>query len=87
MPNAPHRMTATDGDQMAVASFILGLIGLLIFNVVLGPLALGLGTAALVRRTSRRGRALLGLALGIADLAVLTATLAAGHGTIWQFGN
>ncbi|MDH6126771.1 DUF4190 domain-containing protein [Kitasatospora sp. GP82] len=77
---------AENADQMAVASFILGLPGLLIFNLVLGPLALTLGTLALVRQTRRRGRALLGIALGLADLAVLATTVLAGHGTIWQLG-
>nr|WP_253799418.1 DUF4190 domain-containing protein [Kitasatospora paracochleata] len=71
---------------MAVASFVLGLLGLLVFNLVLGPLALVLGGLALVRGTARRGRALLGLALGVADLTVLAVTLAAGHGTLWQLG-
>ncbi|GAA2227160.1 MULTISPECIES: DUF4190 domain-containing protein [Kitasatospora] len=76
-----------NADQMAVASFILGLPGLLIFNLVLGPLAATLAVLALVRQTRRRGRALLGLVLGIADLAVLAATVLAGHGTIWQLGS
>ncbi|WP_406253621.1 hypothetical protein [Streptomyces atratus] len=41
---------------------------------------------ALVRSTSRRGRALLGFALGIADLVVL-AFLVAGNGVVaWNFG-
>ncbi|KJK56768.1 hypothetical protein [Saccharothrix sp. ST-888] len=77
---------AESADQMAVASFILGLLGLLIFNLVLGPLAATLAALALARGTRRRGRALLGLALGLADLAVLAATVLAGHGTIWQLG-
>ncbi|MFB7663995.1 DUF4190 domain-containing protein [Kitasatospora sp. NPDC056138] len=75
-----------NADQMAVASFILGLLGLLVFNLVLGPLAATLAALALARQTRRRGRALLGLALGLADLAVLAATVLAGHGTIWQLG-
>ncbi|OKJ94494.1 hypothetical protein AMK26_32170 [Streptomyces sp. CB03234] len=65
-----------DADAMAVASFITGLVGLLVFNLVLGPCALVLGTAALARRTSRRSRAILGLALGAADLIVLAALVA-----------
>ncbi|WP_104815940.1 DUF4190 domain-containing protein [Kitasatospora sp. MMS16-BH015] len=80
------RQTAEDADQMAVASFVLGLLGLLVFNLVLGPCALVLGALALARRTERRGRALLGLALGTADLAILAATVLAGHHTIWQLG-
>ncbi|WP_329571431.1 DUF4190 domain-containing protein [Kitasatospora sp. NBC_01266] len=75
-----------EADGMAVASFVLGLIGLLLFNVVFGPLALVLGSLALLRGTARRGRALLGLALGAGDLIVLAATLAASHGSIWRIG-
>ncbi|MFC1402649.1 MULTISPECIES: hypothetical protein [Streptacidiphilus] len=59
------------GNDTAVASFIIGLLGLFILNVVLGPLALALAAVSLARGTRRRGRALLGLALGAADLVVL----------------
>jgi hypothetical protein len=78
--------TAEDADQMAIASFVIGLLGLLVFNIVLGPCALALGGLALARQTRRRGRALLGLALGIADLAVLAASVIGSHGTIWNLG-
>ncbi|TJZ52160.1 hypothetical protein FCH28_20260 [Streptomyces piniterrae] len=73
-------------DGMAVASFVLGLLGTLVLNLVLGPCALILGALALVRRTNRRGRALLGIALGTADLIIL-AILTAVDGTVsWGFG-
>jgi hypothetical protein len=78
--------TRSDADGMAVASFVLGLLGLLFFNLVLGPCALVLAGLALARGTRRRGRALLGLTLGAADLVVLAATLEAGHGTLWHLG-
>lgn len=74
-----------DADGMAVASFALGLAGLLAFNLVLGPCALVLGGLALLRGTGRRARALAGLALGAADLIVL-ATLVTANGTVsWHF--
>lgn len=82
----PTAERAGDADGMAVASFVLGLLGLLIFNIVLGPCALALGALALLRGTARRGRALLGLTLGTADLAVLAVAVASSHGTIWQLG-
>ncbi|MFG2191969.1 DUF4190 domain-containing protein [Streptomyces sp. NPDC048639] len=69
---------------MAVAAFILGLIGLLAFNLVLGPCALVLGGIALARGTRRRGRALLGIGLGAADLIVLAALVAADNTVSWQ---
>lgn len=77
--------TRRDADGMAIASFVLGLAGLLVFNLVLGPLALVLGGLALSRGTERRGRAAAGLALGAADLLVL-ATLVTANGTVsWHF--
>ncbi|MFC9430427.1 DUF4190 domain-containing protein [Streptomyces sp. NPDC056987] len=70
-----------DADGMAVASFVLGLLGLLVLNLVLGPMAIVLAALALARGTGRRGRAALGLFLGIADLVVL-AVLAGADGTL-----
>ncbi|MGW8972358.1 hypothetical protein [Streptomyces platensis] len=73
-------------DGMAVASFILGLLGTLVLNLLLGPCALVLGTLALTRGTTRRGRALLGLTLGAADLLIL-ALLVTTDGTVsWHIG-
>ena len=69
-PPAPHRHPA-DTDGMAVASFVLGLLGLLVLNVVLGPIAIVLASVALSRARPAAGRALLGLGLGVADLVVL----------------
>ncbi|GAA3360801.1 hypothetical protein GCM10017744_044870 [Streptomyces antimycoticus] len=76
-----------DADGMAVASFVLGLIGLLLFNAVFGPCAIVLGTLALARETRRRGRALLGLALGVADVVVLIVLLTLNQSVFWQFGS
>ncbi|GAA4899542.1 DUF4190 domain-containing protein [Streptomyces coeruleoprunus] len=70
-----------DADGMAVAAFVLGLVGLLVLNIVLGPIAIGLAALALRHGTARRGRALLGLALGVADL-VLLAALVTLNGTV-----
>ncbi|EXU69225.1 MULTISPECIES: DUF4190 domain-containing protein [Streptomyces] len=75
-----------DADGMAVASFVLGLIGLLLFNAVFGPCAIVLGTLAIARNTRRRGRALLGLTLGIADVVLLIVLLTVNHSVFWQFG-
>ncbi|MEU1815339.1 hypothetical protein ABZ543_09095 [Streptomyces roseifaciens] len=75
-----------EADGMAVASFALGLVGLLIFNIVLGPLALALAGLALLRGTNRPGRAALGLTLGAADLIVLAALATTDHTLSWSFG-
>ncbi|MGW3041799.1 DUF4190 domain-containing protein [Kitasatospora sp. NPDC001159] len=79
---ATDRQSTTEADNLAIASFLLGLPGLLLFNIVLGPIAITLATLALVRGTSRRGRAFLGLALGIASLAILAVTTATSHGVL-----
>ncbi|MEV6471899.1 hypothetical protein [Streptomyces sp. NPDC051657] len=80
------RAVGREADGLAVASFVLGLVGLLVFNVLLGPTAIVMALLALARRTRRPGRARLGLALGIADLAVF-AVLVTVNGTVsWSFG-
>ncbi|MFF4487902.1 DUF4190 domain-containing protein [Streptomyces sp. NPDC001544] len=80
-----ERTGRRDTEGMAVASFVLGLVGLLVLNLVLGPIAIALAVVALRRGTPRRFRALLGLGLGIADIVVL-AVLTAVHGTAsWSF--
>ncbi|MGW0599767.1 DUF4190 domain-containing protein [Streptomyces sp. NPDC002776] len=79
------RRIARDTDGMAVASFILGLVGLLVLNVFLGPIAITLAAVALSRGTQRRGRAYLGLGLGVADLLVLLAFMQADGTLSWSF--
>ena len=78
-----------DRDGKAVVGFIAGLVGLLFGNPILGPLAIVLGAMSLRGGTSRRGRALLAIALGVADLvvfAVLALHAAAGPGGFsWHF--
>jgi hypothetical protein len=81
---ATDRTGTRDADGMAVASFILGLLGLLVLNVFLGPIAIVLAGAALWRGTTRRGRAFLGLGLGIADLLVLVAFMQVDNTMSWS---
>ncbi|MEU6537690.1 DUF4190 domain-containing protein [Streptomyces sp. NPDC047000] len=73
-----------DADGMAVASFVLGLLGLLVLNLFLGPVAIALASVALWRGTERRGRAYLGLGLGVADLAVLLLTMQMSGTVSWN---
>ncbi|MEU9735555.1 DUF4190 domain-containing protein [Streptomyces sp. NPDC048002] len=80
-----RRPAVRDADGMAVASFILGLVGLLVLNVFLGPVAITLASVALWRGTARRGRAFLGLGLGVADLVVLLAFMQADGTVSWSF--
>ncbi|MGW3580920.1 hypothetical protein ACWDM8_06315 [Streptomyces rubiginosohelvolus] len=83
---APRRAVGREADGLAVASFVLGLVGLLVFNILLGPMAIVMALLALARRTRRRGRAFLGLALGVADLAVLAALVTANGTVAWSIG-
>ena len=82
---ANPRTGARDADGMAVASFVLGLVGLLVLNVFLGPVAIVLASVALWRGTVRRGRAYLGLGLGVADLLVLVAFMQLDSTPSWSF--
>lgn len=78
-----RRTGRRDTDGMAVASFVLGLLGLLVLNVFLGPVAIVLAGIALWRGTARRGRALLGLGLGVADLVVLAVLVSMDNTVSW----
>lgn len=82
---AKQRTGIRDTDGMAVASFVLGLLGLLVLNILLGPIAIALAGIALWRGTERRGRAYLGLGLGVADLVVLAAFMQADSTVSWSF--
>ncbi|MFD5159824.1 DUF4190 domain-containing protein [Streptomyces hawaiiensis] len=82
---ASRRTGIRDTDGMAVASFILGLLGLLVLNLFLGPIAIALASVALWRGTERRGRAWLGLGLGVADLLVLAAFMEFDSTISWSF--
>ncbi|MFC5216322.1 DUF4190 domain-containing protein [Streptomyces coerulescens] len=79
------RSRTRDADGMAVASFILGLLGLLVFNLFLGPTAIVLAAVSLWRGTGRKGRAYLGMGLGVADLLVLLAFMQMDSTLSWSF--
>jgi len=74
-----------DPYALAAASFVLGLVGLLVFNLFLGPTAVVLGLLALHRGTTHRHRAYLGILLGAADLVVLALVTAADNTVTWHF--
>ncbi|MFI6092775.1 DUF4190 domain-containing protein [Streptomyces sp. NPDC051218] len=81
--SAPVPTGRRDTDGMAVASFVLGLLGLLVLNLFLGPVAIVLASIALLRGTGRKGRALLGLGLGVADLVVLAVLMSMDSTVSW----
>ena len=73
----------------AAVSFVSGLVGLLVANLLLGPLAIVLGLIGLRVDSNRRVRAALGILLGVADIVVfvlLAAHAGAHHGSLsWSF--
>jgi hypothetical protein len=74
-------------DDRAVGSLTLGVAGLFFFNILLGPIAIVLGAITARRHragTPSRNAGLIGVALGLADLIVLAALMAAQirHGSI-----
>ncbi|MFI8992621.1 DUF4190 domain-containing protein [Streptomyces sp. NPDC053542] len=83
--SARRRTGLRDADGMAVASFVMGLIGLLVMNLILGPAAIVLASLALYRSTGRRGPALAGLGLGLCDLVVYGVLVAADDSVAWTF--
>lgn len=80
---------STTNPPLAAVAFVSGLVGLLVANLLLGPLALITGLVALRRDSGRRGRAALGIVLGLADIGVfllLAAHSGAHHGMLsWNF--
>ena len=73
-------MSAVRLDARAAAALTCAVAGLFMFNVVLGPLAIGLGVPAVLRGPARvsRGVALAAVVLGAVDLVVL-AVLVVSH--------
>jgi Domain of unknown function (DUF4190) len=72
------------GNGLAVASLVCGIIGLLIFSFILGPLAVifgGVGLSRANRGASGRGLAIAGIVLGVIDIVLLVVLLVANHGS------
>ena len=82
--------TMQQGNGLAIAGFVCGIVGLLFFNVILGPLAIifgGVGWAKANKGARHRGLAIAAVVFGVIDLiifAVLVA-VAAKHGGFFSF--
>ncbi|MGC9668751.1 hypothetical protein ACNTMW_19610 [Planosporangium sp. 12N6] len=91
--NVVKRQAYARLDDRAAAALLCGAVGLFLFNIVFGPIAIVLGALAARREgTSRLGRAaaLFGIGLGIADLVVLAVLLASkvhGGALDWYIGH
>jgi hypothetical protein len=67
-------------NGLAIAGLVCGLIGLLFFSVVLGPLAIvfgGVGLSRANRGAPHKGMSIAAIVLGIVDLILFVVILAA----------
>lgn len=81
----------TNSNGLAIAGLVCGIVGVFLFNVILGPLAVIFGATGL--RNSRRGArhhgmALAGVILGVFDiiLFVVMIVAASNGGFSWHIG-
>jgi len=71
--------TTQNGNGMAVAGLVCGLVGLLFLPIILGPLALifgGIGWSKANRGAKHKGIAIAAVVLGIADLVLMAVLFA-----------
>jgi Domain of unknown function (DUF4190) len=76
-PAGPGTQARSNG--MAIAALVCGIVGLFIFEVILGVLAIvfgGIGLSRANRGAGRRGMALAGVILGAIDVIVFVVILA-----------
>lgn len=77
---APAPGYTQQGNGLAIAGFVCGLVGLLFFSVILGPLAIifgGVGLNRAKRGAPHKGLAIAAIVLGIVDLVLFIVLLAA----------
>lgn len=72
------------GNGLAIASLVCGIIGIIIFAIVLGPLSIvfgGVGLSRANKGASHKGIAIAGLVLGIIDtvFGIIAIALLSGH--------
>ena len=88
LPVGPGAYPTSRSNGIAIAGLVCGIIGLFLFNIILGPLAIIFGGVGLSR--ARRGAPSSGMAraaviLGIVDLVVFALILAfaSTHGGLY----
>lgn len=76
-PNAPGGNypgpVAQAGNGLAIAGMVCGIVGILIANIILGPLAIifgGIGLSRANKGAKYRGQAIAGIVLGIVDIVL-----------------
>ncbi|HEY3923726.1 MAG TPA: DUF4190 domain-containing protein [Acidothermaceae bacterium] len=74
---------SSKSNGLAVAGMVCGIVGLVLFNVILGPLAIIFGCVGLARANrgaSHHHMAVAGIVLGVVDIALFVVLLvAASH--------
>ncbi|HEV7205544.1 MAG TPA: DUF4190 domain-containing protein [Jatrophihabitans sp.] len=76
------------GNGMAIAGLVCGIIGLIVFGIILGPLALifgGIGLNRANKGASGKGMAIAGVVLGAIDtvLAIIFIAVVANRGFVY----
>ncbi|MFI5804873.1 DUF4190 domain-containing protein [Streptomyces sp. NPDC051561] len=80
--------SASGTNGLAIAGLVCGIIGLIFFNIILGPLAIIFGIIA-YKQTGGSGMSKAAIGLGIADLVIfgiLIAVAASSGGFTWYVG-
>jgi len=85
------RTTTSQGNGLAIAGLVCGIVGLLLFNYILGPLAIifgGIGWSKANKGARHRGMAIAAVVLGIIDILVYVVLIVflARHGVFSQIG-
>jgi Domain of unknown function (DUF4190) len=85
--------TTREGNGLAVAGLVCGLVGLLVLPIVLGPLAVifgGVGWSKANHGARHKGMAIAAVVLGIVDLILMGVLIAAavnnGGSSYWHVG-
>ncbi len=79
-------------NGLAIAGLVCGLVGLVLFNFILGPLAIifgGVGWSRANKGAAHRGMAIAAVVLGVVDIVVWAVLLVAvaKHGGPFVFGS
>ncbi|MFF8831541.1 DUF4190 domain-containing protein [Streptomyces sp. NPDC015131] len=89
--SSAHGQPQSRTNGLAIAGLVCGIVGVLFFNIILGPLAIIFGAVALRQSSVKNGAGMAkaAIALGIVDLVVfgiLLAVAASTGGFTWYVG-
>jgi hypothetical protein len=77
-----HGEAQQRSNGLAIAGLVCGIVGLVLLNIILGPLAIifgGVGLSRARRGAAHRGMSIAGIVLGIVDIAIFAAFVAAAR--------